>query len=82
MSAYIQKRNADVIFSVVATPIHIRLWNTNTFERLNRMLYSWLEGEIGDGEGLEEYNGLCPRSTNTEKCVNGWILRPTKTLVG
>ena len=58
MSAYIQKRNADVIFSVAAAPIQVRLWNTDTFERLNRTLYSWLEEEIGEGEWIRRIQWL------------------------
>ena len=58
MSAYIQKQSADVIFSAVAAPVQIRLWNTNMFERLNRMLYSWLEGEIGEGERIRRIQWL------------------------
>ena len=58
MSAYIQKRNADVIFFVVAAPIQVRLWNTDMFERLNRTLYSWLEGEIGEGERIRRIQWL------------------------
>ena len=58
MSAYIQKQNADVIFSAVAAPVQIRLWNTDTFERLNRTLNSWLDGEIADGERIRRIQWL------------------------
>ena len=58
MSEYIHKRNADLIFFVVASPIKIRLWNIDSFERLNRTLNSWLDGEIGDGERIRRIQWL------------------------
>ena len=58
MSEYIHKQNADLIFSVVASPIKIRLWNIDSFERLNRTLNSWLDGEIGDGERIRRIQWL------------------------
>jgi hypothetical protein len=72
MSRYIQKRNADVIFSAVAAPIQVRLWNTDTFERLNRTLYSWLEGEIGEGERIRRIQWLVS-TFNQSGEVREWV---------
>jgi hypothetical protein len=72
MSAYIQKRNADVIFSAVAAPILVRLWNTDTFEHLNRTLYSWLEGEIGEDERIRRIQWLVS-TFNQNGEVREWV---------
>jgi hypothetical protein len=58
MSFHIHKRNADLIFSVIAPSIQIRLWNIESLESLNRTLDRWLEGEIADGERIRRIQWL------------------------
>ena len=58
MSEYIHKRNADLIFLAVHPPIKIQLWNIESFERLNRTLNRWLDGEIAEGERIRRIQWL------------------------
>ena len=39
-------------------PIKIRLWNIETFERLNRTLNHWLNGEIAEDERISRIQWL------------------------
>lgn len=58
ISCYIIKRNVNLIYSAVKPPIKIRLWNTETFEHLQRSLIRWLDGYIADGEKIRRIQRL------------------------
>ena len=46
------KRDVHVCFSILKPSIKIRLWHTQTFERLKMSLIRWLDGEIQEGEKI------------------------------
>lgn len=46
MCPYIDKRNYDLIYSVVKSPMKTRLYNIETFKHLNRTLIRWLDEDI------------------------------------
>lgn len=58
MSCYIIKRKINLIYSTVKSPMKIQLWNTETFEHLQRSLIRWLDVDNTNGENIRRIKRL------------------------
>lgn len=64
------KRDATLFFSATKPPLMIKLWNTQTFEQLQRHLIGWLDGNILEGEKIRKIERQV-----TAKGPNGEVTR-------